>query len=73
MKDPEPQVISEAIAAFATNNTTRKRRRNLQPRDSIMFPALTMVGTTPAFYKVTVTPALSKAVQTLSDRDLSRN
>jgi len=29
-----------------------------------MFPALTVVGTTPAFYKVTVTVALSKAVQT---------
>jgi hypothetical protein len=64
MKDPEPQVIAEAIAAFAMNNMTRERRLNLQPRDSITFPALTMVGTTPAFYKVTVTSALSKAVQT---------
>lgn len=64
MKDPEPPVIAEAIAAFAMNNMTRERRLNLQPRDSITFPALTMVGTTPAFYKVTVTSALSKAVQT---------
>jgi len=64
MKDPEPQVIAEAIAAFAMNNMTRERQLNLQPRDIITFPALTMVGTTPAFYKVTVTAALSKAVQT---------
>ena len=64
MKDPEPQVIAEAIAVFAINNMTRERRLNLQPRDSITFPALTMVGTTPIFYKVTVTSALSKAVQT---------
>jgi len=64
MKDPEPQIIAEAIAAFATNNMRRDRHLNLQPRDTIMFPALTMVGTTPAFYKVTVTLAFSKAVQT---------
>ena len=64
MNDPEPQVIAEAVAAFAINNMTRERRLNLQPRDSITFPALTMVGTTPIFYKVTVTSALSKAVQT---------
>lgn len=64
MKDPEPQVIAEAIAAFAMNNMTRERHLNLQPRDVITFPALTMVGTTPAFYKITVTSALSKAVQT---------
>ena len=61
MNDPEPQVIADAIAAFAMNNGTRERRLNLQPRDVITFPALT---TTPVFYKVTVTSALSKAVQT---------
>ncbi|KAF8147671.1 hypothetical protein B0H34DRAFT_738734 [Crassisporium funariophilum] len=64
MKDPEPQVIAGAIAAFAKNNMTRERHLNLQPRDAITFPALTMIGTTPAFYKITVTSALSKAVQT---------
>jgi len=64
MKDPEPQVIAEAIAAFALNNRKRERNLNLPPRDTIMFPALTMVGTTPIFYKVTVTAALSRAVQT---------
>ncbi|CAA7263532.1 unnamed protein product [Cyclocybe aegerita] len=64
MKDPEPQVIAEAIAAFAMNNMKRERHLNLQPRDAIMFPALTMIGTTPAWYKVPVTAALSKAVRT---------
>jgi len=29
-----------------------------------MFPCITMVGTMPVFYKITITAALSKAVQT---------
>ena len=44
MKDPEPHVIAEAIAAFAMNNMTWERKLNLQPREAITFPALTMVG-----------------------------
>ena len=64
MKDPEPQVIAEAIAAFALNNRKRERNLNLPPLQSIMFPCLTMVGTSPTFYQITVTTALSKAVQT---------
>ncbi|KAI9462863.1 hypothetical protein BJY52DRAFT_1255659 [Lactarius psammicola] len=64
MKDPEPQVIAVAIAAFALNNRKRERNLNLSVCDSIMFPCLTMVGTTPVFYKITITAALSKAVQT---------
>jgi hypothetical protein len=64
MKDPEPQVIAEAIAAFALNNRKRERDLNLPLCNSIMFPCLTMVCTSPIFYKITVTAALSKAVQT---------
>ncbi|KAM6494302.1 hypothetical protein JOM56_010663 [Amanita muscaria] len=64
MKDLEPQVIAEAIAAFTLNNRKRERDLNLPPCDSIMFPCLTMIGTTPVFYKITITAALSKAVQT---------
>jgi hypothetical protein len=45
MKDPEPQVIAEAIAAFALNNRKRERDLRLPIRNSIMFPCLTMVGT----------------------------
>jgi len=64
MKDPEPQIIAEAIAAFALNNRKRERDLNLPPRNSTTFPCLTLVGTSPIFYKITVTAALSKAVQT---------
>ncbi|KAH9047116.1 hypothetical protein EDB84DRAFT_1462794 [Lactarius hengduanensis] len=64
MKDPEPQVIAEAIAAFALNNRKRERDLNLPPCNTIMFPCITMAGTTPVFYKTTITAALSKAVQT---------
>ena len=63
MKDPEPQLIAEAIAAFAINNQKRERDLRLPRRNSIMFPCLTMIGTSPIFYKITVTAALSKAVQ----------
>jgi hypothetical protein len=64
MKDPEPQVMAGAIAAFALNNRKRERDLHLPLCNSIMFPCLTMVGTSPIFYKITVTAALSKAVQT---------
>ena len=64
MKDLEPQVIAEAIAAFLLNNQKREHDLNLPPCNSIMFPCLTMVGTMPVFYKITITAALSKAVQT---------
>lgn len=63
MKDPEPQVIVGAIAAFALNNRTRERELNLPLYNSMTIPCLTMAGTSPIFYKVTVTAALSKAIQ----------
>ena len=64
MKDPEPHVIADAVSAFAPNNLKRERDLHLPLRNSIMFPCLTMVGTSPIFYKITVTATLSKAVQT---------
>ncbi|KAI0269476.1 hypothetical protein BGY98DRAFT_1014873 [Russula aff. rugulosa BPL654] len=64
MNDPEPQVIAEAIAAFALNNRKRERDLHLPLRNSIMFPCITLVETSPIFYKITVTAALSQAVQT---------
>ena len=64
VKDPEPQVIAGAIAAFALNNQKRERDLHLPICDSVMIPCLTMVDSSPIFYKVTVTAALSKAVQT---------
>jgi len=63
VKDPEPQVIAEAIAAFALNNKVRQDSLCLSPLPSIIFPAITMVGTNPNFYKITVTVELSAAVQ----------
>ncbi|KAF8800118.1 hypothetical protein BYT27DRAFT_7149116 [Phlegmacium glaucopus] len=63
MENPEPQLIAEVIAAFARNNMQREHYLHLQPRNTIMFPSLVMVGTTPTFYKIPVTAALSQAVQ----------
>jgi hypothetical protein len=63
LKDPEPQVIAEAIAAFAVNNKTRQTSLNLPILNEITFPAITMTGTSPIFYKITITATLSAAVQ----------
>jgi hypothetical protein len=63
LKEPEPQVIAEAIAAFAANNKVRVTSLNLAPLAAATFPAITMVGTSPIFYKITVTAQLSTAVQ----------
>jgi hypothetical protein len=63
-KNPGPQVIAEAIAAFALNNRKRERDLDLPPCNSILFSCLTMVGTTPVLYKIAITAALGKAVQT---------
>ncbi|KIJ16035.1 hypothetical protein PAXINDRAFT_11074 [Paxillus involutus ATCC 200175] len=63
LKDPEPQVITEAIAAFAVNNKVRVESQNLPPLAAATFPAITMVGTNPIFYKIIVTAELSTAVR----------
>ncbi|KAG2043055.1 hypothetical protein BDR03DRAFT_942756 [Suillus americanus] len=59
--DPEPQVIAAAIAAFANDNEIRSMSR--RPRlPTITFPVITMHGTYPIFYKITVTAQLCDAV-----------
>jgi hypothetical protein len=63
LKDPEPQVVAEAIAAYALNNKVRVMSLNLPPLAAVTLPAITMVGTSPIFYKITVTAELSTAVQ----------
>ena len=63
MKDPEPQVIAGAIATFALNNKVRVTSLNLPPLAVATIPAITMVGTNPILYKITVTAQLSTAVQ----------
>lgn len=61
--DPEPQVIAEAIAAFQHNNRIRTIDLQQPSIESITFPCITMIGTYPTFYKVTVTEELSAAVR----------
>lgn len=62
-EDPEPLMITAAIAAFQSNN--RERENVGLPRlDEMVIPCITMTGTRPAFYKVPITEALSTAVVT---------
>ncbi|KAG2075824.1 hypothetical protein BDR04DRAFT_800932 [Suillus decipiens] len=58
LKDPEPQVIAEAIAAAYGYWSLHYRRLS-----TITFPAITMHSTYPIFYKITVTAQLSDAVR----------
>ena len=62
--DPEPQLIAEAIAAYQRNNRTRQRDLHLPILEEITFPAITLVGTFPTFYKVKVTAELNNAIVT---------
>jgi hypothetical protein len=61
IKDPEPQVIAEAIAAFQENNRIREES-GLEGIDRMAFPCITMIGTFPRFYLVPVTKELSYCV-----------
>lgn len=60
-KDPEPQVIAEAIAAFQENNKIRDYDGRAVLRE-MSLPCITMVGTSPVFYIVPVTGDLSENV-----------
>ena len=51
--EPKPQLIAEAIAAFIENNRLR-----VPPLPQQTFPAITMVGPCPIFYKIPVAQAL---------------
>ncbi len=61
---PEPQVIANAIAAFAMNNdlSIRILGHLANPLDSKVMPGITMTGTMPTFYKIPVTCDLVRAV-----------
>ena len=61
VRDPEPQVIAEAIATFQCNNRIRARLGEPE-RNSMTIPCITMIGTRPIFYLVPVTRELSEAV-----------
>jgi len=61
-KDPEPQLIAEAIAAFQTNNTRRTRVLGQDPIAHKVMPGITLKGTSPIFYKIPVTTELAQSV-----------
>jgi hypothetical protein len=61
--DPEAQLIAEAIGAFQENNTKRVNELFLEPLKTQVIPGITMVGTFPRFYKVTVTADLDRCVR----------
>jgi hypothetical protein len=63
VRDPEPQVIAEAIAAFQCNNRFRARLGESE-LDLMTIPCIAMIGTRPTFYLVPVTRELSDAVAT---------
>jgi hypothetical protein len=60
-KNPEPQVIAEAIAAFQENNEEREKTGKTR-LDRMAIPCITMIGTSPVFYIVPVTEDLSTFV-----------
>ncbi|PBK99810.1 hypothetical protein ARMGADRAFT_1074657 [Armillaria gallica] len=55
--------MGEAVAAYAMKNKIQVSSLRLTPLQDITFPAIAIVGTSPIFYKVTVTADLSNAVQ----------
>jgi hypothetical protein len=63
VRDPEPQVIAEAIATFQYNNRTRALVDEPE-LDAMTIPCIVMIGTRPVFYLVPVTRDLSEAVVT---------
>jgi hypothetical protein len=61
-KDPEPQLIAEVIATLQANNTRRMRVLSQDAIGAKMMPGITLVGSSPTFYKIPVTKELAQAV-----------
>jgi hypothetical protein len=63
-KDPEAQLIAEAIAAFQTNNHRRTRILGQDPiaHNLKVMPGITLKGTSPMFYRIPVTTELAQSV-----------
>ena len=57
--EPKPQLIAEGIAPFVENDRLR-----VPPLHKQTFPAITMVGPCPIFYKIPVTQTLVDALIT---------
>ena len=60
--DPEPQLIAQAIAAFAANNRIRQQTLAQSPLSSKLMAGITMKGTAPIFYKLNVTTELIASI-----------
>ncbi|KAF7441089.1 hypothetical protein PC9H_001438 [Pleurotus ostreatus] len=63
--DPEAQLIAESIAAFHLNAIRRRYESNLPPLERQVIPGITMVGTSPIFYRTTVTRSLLNNLSSL--------
>jgi len=61
-KDPEPQLVAQAIAAFQTINTRRTRVLGQNPIHAKVIPGIILVGSSPTFYEICVTRELAQAV-----------
>ena len=60
--DPEPQLIAGAIAAFQSHNF-HLYSLGLPTAITAVIPGITMVGTAPTFYKISVNTTLVEAVR----------
>ncbi|KAK0466984.1 uncharacterized protein EV420DRAFT_1260734, partial [Desarmillaria tabescens] len=61
-KDPEPQLIAEAIAAFQSNNARRTHVLGQNPIPVETIPGITLKGSSPIFYKIPITTELAESV-----------
>jgi len=61
-KDPEPQLIAEAIAEFQTYNYRRTRILGQDPIVQKVMAGITLTGTSPMCYKIPVTTQLAQSV-----------
>ncbi|KAI0285329.1 hypothetical protein BGY98DRAFT_909892 [Russula aff. rugulosa BPL654] len=61
--DPEPRLISDAIAAFHNDNIRRATYLRTDPLTSKVMPGIVVDETMPTFYKIPITPELVKAVE----------
>jgi hypothetical protein len=61
--DPEPRLISEAIAAFHNDNIMNAKHLGTDPLTSKVMPGIIMDGTMPTFFKIPITTELVTAVE----------
>jgi hypothetical protein len=61
--DPRPQLIAAAIAAVQMNYIQRETVLGLPPLEFRLMAGITMIRTSPTFFKIPVTSQLLQAVQ----------